>query len=401
MAVLQGETLNVRRRRSEYLRANGGQSGPDGRPRWGASKRCSHRISGRDPRQHCVTSNDMRIVPPRTRRAVLAGTIASAAFVATSAARGTGARTAKFGETSMTRTAATLAANGISIAYQAFGPPQGEVVLIIAGVGGMLSDDGNPLAEAIAERGFRVIVYDGRDSGGSTNHDAAGPPNWPAIQAALAAGQPPPLAYSLTDLAADAIGLLDALGVAKAHIVGGSMGGMIAQLIAIEWPERVLSLTSMMSTTGNPDLPAGRAMEIVGAPPPVEGGFDALVEHRVRMMQAMGSPAYPTDIAVLRRRAAAELRTPNLAERTARQGAAAALGGDRRPRLRSITAPTVVLHGDSDPMFTVEHGRDTAAWIPHAELRVIPGLGHDVPETLLGTFVDAIAAAAARSRASR
>lgn len=212
----------------------------------------------------------------------------------------------------------------------------------------------------------------------------------------MEAGQPPPVAYTLDDMARDAIGLLDALGVRKARLAGGSLGGMVAQIVAAEYPERVLSLTSMSSSTGNPALPAGRAQEIIGIPAP-EGDPEALLDHHVRMAQALGSPGYPTDEAVLRQRVAEALKNAPDPARAARQGAAAAVGGDRRARLKTIKAPTVVLHGADDPMFPVEHGKDTAASIPGAELRVIRGLGHALPDALVPVFADAIAAAAKRA----
>jgi pimeloyl-ACP methyl ester carboxylesterase len=294
------------------------------------------------------------------------------------------------------QTGGRVQANGITLAYRIYGPPDREVVLMIPGVGGQMGEGPDLLAEAVVRRGYRVIVYDSRDSGQSTHFDAAGAPDWVAIQKAMEAGRPPPVAYTLDDMARDAIGLLDALGVRKAHLAGGSLGGMVAQIVAAEYPERTLSLTSISSSTGNPALPAGRAQEIMGVPAP-EGDPEALIDHHVRMAQAMGSPGYPTDEKVLRQRIAEALKNAPDPARAARQGAAAALGGDRRARLKTIEAPTVVLHGADDPMFPVEHGKDTAASIPGAELRVIPGLGHDLPDALVPVFADAIAAAAKRA----
>lgn len=255
------------------------------------------------------------------------------------------------------QTSGRVEANGIMIAYRIHGPPDREVVLMIPGVGGEMSAGPDRLVEEVVRRGYRVIVYDSRDSGQSTHFDAAGAPDWAAIQEAVKAGRPAPIPYTLEDMARDAIGLLDALGVRAAHIVGGSLGGMVAQIIAAEYPERTRSLTSIMSTTGNPDLPAGSAAQV-----------------------------------------AEDLQRGPDADRIARQGAAAAFGGDRRARLKSIQAPTVVLHGAEDPLFPVEHGKDTAAAIPGAELRIIPGLGHSVPDAFVPVVVDAIVAAASRAR---
>lgn len=257
---------------------------------------------------------------------------------------------------SMDQTGGRVRANGIEIAYQNFGPHDGEAVLLIPGVGNQMDVGPGPLARELVSRGYRVIEYDSRDAGASTHMDAAGMPDWNAIHAALIAGTRPPVAYTLGDLAADAVGLLDALGIDKAHIVGGSLGGMVAQTVAANHPEHTLSLTSISSSTGNPELEPGPGSTSVAASLP---------------------PA------------------------TARQGAAAAVAGDRRTQLRSITAPTVVIHGDADPMFPVAHGRDTAANIPAATLHIIAGMGHELPDSLVPVVADDIVVAATRSPGAR
>ena len=214
---------------------------------------------------------------------------------------------------------------------------------------------------------------------------------------------PADAAYSAEDMAADAAALLDHLGVARAHIAGVSMGGMIAQCVAAEFPDRTLSLTTIMSNTGNPELPqpSPAAWAVIAqAPPNPKDDLEAFLDHQVKNAETIGSPAYPWPPGALRERALAEYRRAYNPPGVARQMAAIRASGDRRARVRTIAAPTVVLHGADDPLVPVEGGRDTAANIPGAELIVTPGMGHDLPPALFPTFVDAIGRAVARARAS-
>ena len=217
-----------------------------------------------------------------------------------------------------------MRANGIEITYQSFGPADRETVLLIPGVGGQMQDGPTALARELVARGYRVIAYDSRDAGASTHMVDAGMPNWEAIHAALLAGNRPPVAYSLEDLATDATGLLDALGILKAHIVGGSLGGMVAQTIAADHPDRTLSLTSISSSTGNPELAPGPAAAMVAAAPR-EDTADASIEHQMKVARALESPAYRVDDATLRARIVAALARPQDPAAVARQGAAAAV----------------------------------------------------------------------------
>jgi len=302
-------------------------------------------------------------------------------------------------------TAKTVKANGITIAYESFGSKKKETVLLIMGTGEQLTAYPVELCEELVRRGYRVIRYDNRDVGLSTKFEAAGKPDYAAIDRALKAGQTPPLPYTVNDMAKDAVGLLDALGIKKAHIVGVSMGGAIAQLVAADYPEHTLSLTSIAASSGNPDLPKPKP-EVFGAllaPVPAAGDWEAIAAYRVKIGQAIGSPGYPTDEKTLREKALQAAKRswyPEGAERQAAAAFVADLGGlnDRRAKLKTIKAPTVVVHGSDDPLVPVEAGRDVAANIPGSELRIIPGLGHDFPVALVGKFADAIAAAAARSR---
>jgi pimeloyl-ACP methyl ester carboxylesterase len=263
-----------------------------------------------------------------------------------------------------------------------------------------VEDGSNLLTRALVERGYRVVTYDSRDAGASTHFDRAGKPDWRAIHEALVAGTAPPVAYTSQDLAADAVGLLDALHICRAHIVGGSLGGMVAQIIAADYPDHALSLTSISSSTGNPGLPPGPASALVSSPVGADDPH-ALFEHQVKVARALESPAYRLDEATLRARVAQQLKRPEHPDAVARQGAAAAVAGDRRSRLRHIGVPTMVIHGDADPVFPLEHGRDTAANIPGAELLVIPGMGHDLPDALTSTIADAIEKVARRAGGAR
>jgi pimeloyl-ACP methyl ester carboxylesterase len=243
---------------------------------------------------------------------------------------------------------ARVESNGVTLAYQSYGDEDDEAVLVIQGVGGRLASGADPIAEALESRGYRTILFDNRDTGWSTRLDNAGVPDFGAIQRSAAAGERPPVAYTLDDMAADAVGLLDALDIDRAHIVGGSSGGMIAQIVAAEYPERVASLTLVSSTTGNPELPKGELPEEATA---MEPGV-------------------------------------------ARQAAAAAVAGDLRARSSQITAPTVVVHGNRDTLFPIEHGKDVATAIPNAELRLVSGMGHEPDAAHVPAIVDAVAAVA-------
>src|SRR5262245_3060764 len=193
-------------------------------------------------------------------------------------------------------------ANGITIAYESFGPEDRETVLLIMGVSAQLTLWPVDLCEELVKRGYRVIRYDNRDIGLSTHFDAAGPPDFAAVVAAAQAGKPSPLPYTLYDMAKDAVGLLDALGIKKAHIAGPSMGGMIGQIIAAEHPDRTLSLTSMMAGSGKPGLPDYAKPEVLAKipqPAPV-GDKQAYIEQRIKVFQLIGSPRGPIDETILR-----------------------------------------------------------------------------------------------------
>ncbi len=295
---------------------------------------------------------------------------------------------------------ARIRANGIDLEYEEFGPKAGEPILLITGTGLQLTSWPLEFIELLTARGYRVIRYDNRDVGLSQKFDSAGPADIPRMMAEMALGKKPAAAYTLDDMANDAAGLLDALRIEKAHIVGASMGGMIGQLVAANHAEKTLSLTSIMSTTGNSALPPLKpeAVAVLLNRPPADDA-EATIEHGVRVYKAMGSPAYPTDEKEIRRRVTEDFKRSNYPAGFSRQAAAVMVTGDRRAALKRIKAPTVVIHGADDPLVPVEGGRDTAANIAGAELIEIPGMGHHLPAPLYSRIADAIESVAERARA--
>jgi pimeloyl-ACP methyl ester carboxylesterase len=292
-------------------------------------------------------------------------------------------------------------ANGITIAYESFGDADRETVLLIAGSAMQLTGWPVELCKELVKRGYRVIIYDNRDTGLSTRFDAAGVPDFGAVMKAAAEGKPAPLPYTLYDMAADAVGLLDALGIEAAHVAGVSMGGIIAQIVATKYPGRTLSLTSMMAPDGKPGLPIiARPERFPQTPPPgPNAGKQAYIEYQLKVRMAMAGPKYVPDEKELTRKISRDVERSFCVPCDTRQGAASLFTAlvDRRARLETIRVPTVVVHGDEDPLVPLEAGRDVAANIPSAELRVIPGMGHDIPPALVTTVADAITAAASRA----
>ena len=290
-------------------------------------------------------------------------------------------------------------ANGIEIEYESFGPADRDAVLLIMGFSAQLTMWPTELCEELVSRGYRVIRFDNRDVGLSAKLEAKGIPDMEKLFGALMTGAAVEAPYSLDDMAADAAGLLDALKIERAHIVGASMGGMIAQLVAANHPEKTLSLTSIMSNTGNPDLPQGspEAMGALLAPAPAPDDIEAIIARGINTWKVIGSPGYPTDDQQLRQWVMRDAKRSYYPQGVTRQFAAIVANGDRRPKLKNIKAPTVVLHGADDPLVPVAGGKDTADNIPGAELRVIPGMGHDFPLGLVPVFADAIEAAARRA----
>jgi len=282
-----------------------------------------------------------------------------------------------------------MTANAIRIEFETFGDTASPALLLIAGNGAQLLFWDEAFCRELVRAGLYVIRFDNRDAGLSTKFEDAGIPDMMAMIQAAMAGLPVESAYTLADMADDAVGLLDALGVAKAHVCGASMGGMIAQVMAYRHPERVLSLTSIMSNTGSPDIPPGNpeAIAAVVAPPPE--GRQAYIEHMLATWRTIWSPGFPFEEKRARTFIEQSYDRSFYPQGMARQNAALLATGDRRPFLSTITAPALVIHGADDPLLSVESGRDTARSIPGARLLIIEGMGHDMPT---GTWSEIIAA---------
>jgi pimeloyl-ACP methyl ester carboxylesterase len=275
------------------------------------------------------------------------------------------------------------AKNGsVEIEWQSFGDDRPDTVLLVNGLGSQMTRWPEAFCEKLVAKGYRAIRFDNRDVGLSSR---------------------PTERYALRDMANDGIAVLDAAGVKKAHIAGVSMGGMIVQRMAIDHPDRILSMTSIMSTTGAPDKfkSTPEAMAVLDVPPPdPEADFEAYVADRVKNMRTIGSPAFPFSDEECRERVIAEYRRAFYPKGVAHQRAAVGQDGDRTEELKRLKLPVVVLHGAADPLLMPIGGEATAAAIPGAELRIIPGMGHDLTPGLYDTFVDAITAAAARAKAA-
>jgi pimeloyl-ACP methyl ester carboxylesterase len=272
-----------------------------------------------------------------------------------------------------------VTANGIQIEYETFGNPADQPLLLIIGLGGQMIQWDDDLCRELARRGHYVIRFDNRDTGLSTKFNQAGVPDIAATFEKVIRGEEVKLPYTLIDMADDAAGLLDALGIAGAHICGMSMGGMIAQTFALRHPSKVLSLISIYSTTGNPELPQATP-EVMGAliaPPPWER--EANIEHMIGVFRTIAGPGFPFDVEWTRRTMAASFDRCFCPQGMARQLVAILAQPNRKPALASVKAPTLVIHGTADPLVPVEGGKDTAQAIPGAQLILIEGMGHDLP----------------------
>jgi pimeloyl-ACP methyl ester carboxylesterase len=276
----------------------------------------------------------------------------------------------------------------IDIAYERIGDPDKPPVLLIMGVGAQLVAWPDGFCTALVERGLHVIRFDNRDVGRSSHLSHARAPDLPAVLR----GDLSSVSYTLSDMAADTIGLLDVLGIDSAHLVGASMGGAIAQTVAIEHPDRVRSLTSMMSTTG--DMKVGQATpETLKA---VFGGAPAVtrqdvIDRQVRAFSVVGSPGFPTELEVVAASAARAYDRGYDPIGVARQAIASVASGDRTELLRHLDLPALVIHGLDDVMCDVSGGRATAAAIPQSKLVLIKGLGHNLPPGLWSGITEHIA----------
>jgi pimeloyl-ACP methyl ester carboxylesterase len=282
--------------------------------------------------------------------------------------------------------------NGIEIAYQEIGEEDAEPLLLIMGLATQMVAWEEGFCAMLAERGFRVVRFDNRDVGHSTKIESAGLPR----RTDMLLGRRRTAPYLLRDMAEDTTGLMDHLEIESAHLVGASMGGMIAQTVAIRRPQRVRSLVSMMSTTGNRwlGMPTWKAFGTLFARP--GAGREAAIEHTVKIFRIIGSPGYPMDEAHFRELAAVSYDRSHSRAGVARQLHAITASGDRTMALSKLRLPATVLHGGSDPLIRPSAGRATARAIRDCHLRIFRGMGHDLPPELWPDFVAEISATAQR-----
>ena len=283
-------------------------------------------------------------------------------------------------------------ANGIRLCYQEMGDPDGDPLLLVMGLATQMIAWPEELCEMLAERGYRVVRFDNRDIGRSTKIKAAGLPG--KLEMLTGRGEPP---YLLRDMAADTFGLMDHLGIDSAHLVGASMGGMIVQTAAIENPDRVRSIVSIMSTTGSRRVghPSYRTFGLMLGRPPRER--EAAIERVIKTFKTIGSPGYPFDEERIREIAGRSFDRGHSPAGIARQLHAITASGDRTKALHELELPALVIHGKKDMLVNPSGGRATAKAIPGARLRMIEGMGHDLPRALWPEFADEIAANAARA----
>ena len=286
-------------------------------------------------------------------------------------------------------------ANGIEIEYDTFGSPTDPALLLVMGLGMQLTGWEPGLCTLLAERGFHVIRFDNRDLGHSTHLDAAPVPNLEAVLG----GDHSEVTYLLADLADDAAGLLTALDIERAHVAGVSMGGMIVQELLLRHPDRLLSACSIMSTTGAADVghPSAEAAAVLLAPP--GKNREESIERGITASRTFQSPAYPETDEYLRAKQTGYYDRAYHPAGSLRQLAAILSSPERTAGLKSVSTPTLVIHGEADPLINVSGGTATAAAIPDSVLRTYPGMGHDLPRQLWDSYAEEIAANAARAGA--
>ncbi len=285
-------------------------------------------------------------------------------------------------------------ANQLDFAYDTFSRSpalgEGDPLFLVMGIGAQRIFWPDGLCRALVERGFDVVRFDNRDVGESTKMDDLETPSVLESLAALARGKAVLAPYTLDHMADDTVGIIEALGYQSAHVCGASMGGMIAQTVAIRHPQRIRSLVSIMSSTGNPALPPANATVQAALIAPAPWDVDGYAEHAVSVWRTIGSPGFRYDENNVRERARLAFERGVSPKGFSRQLAAILAHGNRKPALASVTTPTLVIHGDADGLVPPTGGIDTAEAIPNAELMMIPGMGHDLPEELWDQIADAV-----------
>jgi pimeloyl-ACP methyl ester carboxylesterase len=281
--------------------------------------------------------------------------------------------------------------NGIEICYDTFGDRQAPAVLLIGGLGNQMIDWQDDFCTQLAERGYQVIRFDNRDTGLSTTFEHMPTPSLLPLIWTYLLGKPFDVPYTLEDMANDALGLLDELDIDAAHVVGASLGGMIAQMMAIQQPLRLNTLTSILSSTNDPGLPPPRPKTLILFKPTPQD-LPGYIEHKVKVRRAVRGGGFPLDESNIRDHAVRLYERSRPSDGASRQMAAVmASAHSRRKQLKSISVPTLVIHGRADPLLPVKHGVHTAKVIPRAELLIIDGLGHELPPAVWPQVVEAIA----------
>ena len=285
------------------------------------------------------------------------------------------------------------ATNGVELEYERTGPEDGPPLLLVGGLGVQIVSWTETFVKALANRGFCVIAYDNRDTGLSTKHDDWGPADIKAAFAQARSKQKVEAPYTLEDMADDAAGLLDMIGVEKAHIVGSSNGGAVAQTLAIRHPDKIATMVSIMATSGRRGLPRpeGDVAEWLGRPRNPSGTREGAMDEAVSTSHLIGSPGFPRDEQVIRDRAVRLYDRSFYPAGNSRQLLASIASGDGRvDRLSEITAPTLIIHGRDDPLVDLACAEDVEKTVPGAEMLVIDGMGHDYPDDAVPTIADAI-----------
>lgn len=280
--------------------------------------------------------------------------------------------------------------NNIQIEYDTFGDPSLKPILLIMGLGSQMIFWDEKFCEQLVSRGFYVIRFDNRDVGLSTKFEECGIPNFRWLLIKRRFGIKAKTPYSLEDMADDAVGLLDALNIDKAHICGASMGAYIAQIVAFRHPSRILSLTSIMGSTGNPKLPKAKpeAMKLLFGKMPTER--EECIEAMVKSLRVLNGSKFPFDEERVRKLSEASYDRCFYPQGMMRQLSAILTNGNRKPKLKTINVPTLVIHGSDDPLIPVEGGKDTAEAIPNARFLLIDGMGHNIPPEVIPKIVEEI-----------
>jgi pimeloyl-ACP methyl ester carboxylesterase len=298
----------------------------------------------------------------------------------------------------------TVKANGITIAYESFGQKNKQTILLIAGTNAQLTMWPVEFCKMLEDHGYRIIRFDNRDVGLSTKFDTSGLPDWAAISKAIQEKTKPPLPYTLDDMADDVVALLDALGIKKAHIVGVSMGGMIAQRVAYNHPEHTLSLASISAGGGAGTFPLIAKPDIVGKIPQPGNPNDtaAYIQREIQARTILAGTVFPPDKEKLGEEVKTDVARSYYPNGLLRQGAVSMVGffEGRQVQLKTIKVPTVIIHGSEDPLVIIDAGKDVAANIPGADFEIIKGMGHYLSEPILKPLADLIVKNATKAKAT-